>query len=359
MDNGADKIRITAEDLDQVQPTPATWGAVASGGASPAAQPGESAGRSYGNIRDTASSELAVPEGKGSLFLRSWFYLGAAGLAGALAGWGAMEPFFIDGPEQSWADHLMVPSVLTAICFGCGIAESVVERSAKRAAIRGAVALGAGAVLGFIFNFIANIFYSILLSIAAGGGDLTPDSPAWWACRAMAWALFGASAGLVYGAVGMNGKKLLYGVLGGILGAGIGGALFDPIGMAVDTGALSRGIGFGIFGLATGVAIGLVESALKDRWLYVSAGPLAGKQFILYKPVTTMGRSQGCDIYLFKDLSIQEMHATFELRGPKVWVVAHGPVYASGQPVKQKLLENRELLQIGRYSFLYQERQRQ
>jgi ubiquitin-protein ligase len=35
--------------------------------------------------------------------------------------------------------------------------------------------------------------------------------------------------------------------------------------------------------------MGLVGSALKDRWLYVTSGPLAGKQFILYKPQTIMG----------------------------------------------------------------------
>ncbi|MDZ7639612.1 MAG: hypothetical protein U5J83_15375 [Bryobacterales bacterium] len=350
------KIRITADDLDQVRLSNPATGLPVPGGETGGP---EAATRGYGNIRDTASAELTQPEGMGSLFLRSWFYLGVAGLAGSLLGWGMLEPFFIDGPESTWAEAFLIPLVVALLCVGCGVAESVVERSTKKALMRGGIALGIGLPLGFVFSFIANIFYNILLSIAAGSGTLTPESPAWWACRALAWVLFGASAGLVYGVVGMNGKKLLYGLLGGMLGAGIGGALFDPIAMAVDSGGLSRGIGFGLFGLATGVAIGLVESALKDRWLYVSAGPLAGKQFILYKPLTTMGRSQGCDIYLFKDLSIQEMHATFEMRGPRIWVVAHGPVYASGQPVKQKLLEHRELLQIGRYSFLYQERQRQ
>ncbi|MCL4783693.1 MAG: FHA domain-containing protein [Bryobacterales bacterium] len=349
------RIRITAEDLAQValpeaanSPVPAESPTVA-----------ESAARGYGNIRDTASAELPQAEGAGKFYLRSWFYLGAAGLLGALAGWGVMEPFFIDGPESSLADLLMIPSVVVALCAGCAVAESVVERSVKKALERGALALAFGVPLGFAFNFVANLFYNILLSVAAGGGTLTPESPAWWACRALAWVLFGASAGLIYGGVGLSGRKLLYGLLGGMLGAGIGGVLFDPIALSMDSGTLSRGVGFGLFGLATGVAIGLVESALKDRWLYVTAGPLAGKQFILYKPLTTLGRSQGCDIYLFKDLAIQELHATFEMRGSRVWVVAHGPVYVYGQPVKQKLLENRDLLRIGRYSFYYRERQRQ
>ena len=102
----------------------------------------------------------------------------------------------------------------------------------------------------------------------------------------------------------MSSKRMLYGVLGGVIGAGLGGIVFDPIAMLTHGGAPSRAVGFGLVGLATGVAVGLVESALKDRWLYVTAGPLAGKQFILYKPRTVIGSDQKCDIYLFKDSNI-------------------------------------------------------
>ena len=75
-------------------------------------------------------------------------------------------------------------------------------------------------------------------------------------------------------------------------------------------GASAAPLALRLLGLATGVAIGIVESALKDRWLYVASGPLAGKQFILYKPLTTIGSSQSCDIYLFKDTSILPQHGS-------------------------------------------------
>ena len=67
-------------------------------------------------------------------------------------------------------------------------------------------------------------------------------------------------------------------MLGGVIGAGLGGLLFDSIVLATHGGALSRGAGLGLTGMATG--IGIIERALKDRWLYVTSGPLAGKQFI-------------------------------------------------------------------------------
>jgi hypothetical protein len=134
--------------------------------------------------------------------------------------------------------------------------------------------------------------------------------------------------------------------------------IFDPISFATKTGLLSRAVGFGLFGLATGVAMGIVESALKDRWLYVAAGPLAGKQFILYKPLTVIGSSQQCDIYLFKDPSIQPQHASIELRGAQTFLNGQGQVYVSGQPTRRRALTSGDLVQIGRYSFHFREKQR-
>src|SRR5262249_14098103 len=134
--------------------------------------------------------------------------------------------------------------------------------------------------------------------------------------------------------------------------------IFDPIDMVTHLGGPSRAIGFALFGLATGVAMGIVESALKDRWLYVAAGPLAGKQFILYKPMTSIGSSQQCDIYLFKDTSIQQQHASIELRGAQTFLHALGQVYISGQPARTRALQSGDLIQIGRYSFHYRERGR-
>ncbi|MGC2618200.1 MAG: FHA domain-containing protein, partial [Acidobacteriaceae bacterium] len=138
-----------------------------------------------------------------------------------------------------------------------------------------------------------------------------------------------------------------------------GGVIFDPISFVSHGGAVSRAVGFSLLGMATGAAMGLVESALKDRWLYVTAGPLAGKQFILYKPQTTVGSSQSCDIYLFKDSDIQPNHATLLMKGSHIHLQNSGPVYVAGQPVRGlRVLETGNVIQIGRYSFRYQERQR-
>jgi pSer/pThr/pTyr-binding forkhead associated (FHA) protein len=113
-----------------------------------------------------------------------------------------------------------------------------------------------------------------------------------------------------------------------------------------------------LVGLATGVGMGLVESALKDRWLYVVAGPLAGKQFILYKSETSIGSRQESDIYLFKDPNILPRHAVISISGARVMLHAEGSVLWAGQPVHSRVLQDGDLLQLGRYAFRYKEKHR-
>lgn len=321
-------------------------------------QPAPAGTTVYGNINSEPDAP-ALSEQKASILLQAWFYLGTAGLLGALLGWGIVEPAFVDGPEHHWGNSVMVPLMVAVMCIGFAVAESIVERSAKKALIRAGIALPLGVVLGFFFSSLANIFYNLGLAFCRGAGVQSYHNPAVWIARGIAWMVLGAAGGVVYGIIGQSMKKTGYGALGGVIGAAVGGVIFDPISFATHGGAVSRAVGFGILGLVTGIAIGLVESALKDRWLYVTSGPLAGKQFILYKPQTVVGSSQNCDIYLFKDPDILPQHAVLELKGSKLHLNARGAAYVSGQPVRgTRVLDNGNIVQLGRYGFRYQEKNR-
>ena len=353
MANSDDKptLKITLEDLAAVElPAQAPAGNMAAAAGA----------KQYGNITAPADGPAMATEEKGHIFLKGWFYLGLAGLVGSLAGWGICEPFFSDNPQSrgGWAEIVMLPLIVMFTCLGLGVAESIVERSAKKAVIRGLLALALGLVFGFIFDRFANIIFFIGRQIIASLGVQTYKNPAFWLVRGVAWAVFGVAGGIVYGLVDRSGAKTKYGILGGLIGAGLGGTVFDPISFLTRTGSLSRAVGFGLLGLATGVAIGIVESALKDRWLYVASGPLAGKQFILYKPLTTIGSSQSCDIYLFKDTSILPQHGAIEMRGAQTFIRSDGPVFVSGSPARNRALQSGDLIQIGRYAFHFRERQR-
>jgi hypothetical protein len=352
MPNPSEKepIKITLEDLASVRVAEANV-------VSPASYtPGT---KSYGTINQAAEQFVPVSEDRGSVLLQGWFYLGVAGLVGAIIAWAICEPGFIDDrTQQHWGNLVMVPLILMLMCVGFGIAESAVERSLQKALLRGVLALPLGLVLGFVFYFMANMIYNVALRICYEAGAQTYRNPAVWIARGVAWMVFGAAGGVVYGIVGQSSKKGYYGVLGGMIGAGIGGVIFDPISMLAKGAVLSRCIGFALVGLATGVAMGLVESALKDRWLYVTSGPLAGKQFILYKSETSIGSRQESDIYLFKDPNILPQHAQIQITGARVQLRATGPVQWGGQLIKSRVLQDGDLLQLGRYSFRYKEKHR-
>jgi hypothetical protein len=342
-------IKITAEDLASVS-VPQSPAIAAAGPSSTA--------RVYGTINETAEQFVSLTQERGSILLQGWFYLGLAGLLGAMAAWAICEPGFVDGPGHHWGNFLIIPVIITLMCIGFGVSESTVERSVRKALLRGALALPLGVLLGFIFDLMAETIYAVLMGLCFELGAQTHRNPAVWLVRGIAWMVFGAAGGTVYGIVGQSTKKGKYGVLGGALGAGLGGVLFDPISIATHVGSVSRAVGFGLVGLATGVGMGLVESALKDRWLYVVSGPLAGKQFILYKSETTIGSRQESDIYLFKDPNILPRHAVITLSGARVMLQATGPVLWAGQPVHSRVLQDGDLLQVGRYAFRYKEKHR-
>lgn len=360
--NNRDAIKITAEDLAAVAiPEPIV----------PAPQPGPGGAKSYGSISDASDQAPEVAEGKGSILLQGWFYLGAAGLLGALIGWAICEPWFIDGQGGSWTHYLLLPILVTLMCIGFGVAESLVERSLRKGLIRAGLGFVLGMVLGFILDRIANFIYFIGMAICASAGAQSYKNPSVWLARGVAWMIFGVAGGVIYGIAGQSMKKAKFGILGGVIGAGLGGILFDPIAeiirvarhlpenyLSPHIGAPSRAIGFALFGVATGIAMGWVESALKDRWFYVTGGPLAGKQFILYKQQTVIGSVQQSDIYLFKDPSILPQHAVIQINGSRVQLHALGSVYVSGQPVSNRVLMDGDLVQIGRYAFRYKERHR-
>ena len=348
MSNENQKISITWDDLNKVkvdQPLPAAM--------------------SVHRAIKTSSNPTPGRVSSERLFMKAWFYLCLAGFFGAFLAWMICEPTFEDGVKKGWGNNIMFPLVVTLMCVLFGTVESLVERTWYRASLRALESAFYGVLFGFFFGFIANFIFAILLqSLRASGVTHLLSNPLLWLARAIAWAVFGMAAGLVFGIVSKSGKKTSYGILGGVIGAAIGGFLFDPITLLTGLGGwaeVSRAIGFSILGSTTGIAIGLVESALKERWLYVTGGPLAGKQFVLYQDQVTMGKLPSSTIYLFKDPEILQQHAIIEKRSGRSLITAFGPVLIAGhvlQSQMQRILNNGDVIQIGRYTFTYSEKER-
>ena len=264
----------------------------------------------------------------------------------------------VEPPEEitpGFGNWAMVPMVLMLACVGFGVAESASEGSARKALLRGSLALVLGAALGFAAFKLSNFCFAK----GAAFFDLTENTAPRWLLRGGCWVFMGAACGITYGICGQSGRKCLYGVIGGGLGALLGGTLFDPVSIAIGGGETSRLAGLGLLGASTGLAIGLVESALKERWLLVTAGPLAGKQFILYREVTRLGTAHDCEIFLAKDPDILPLHAQIHTSG-EAQILCHAQVRVNDNPAPARCrIHDGDRISIGIFEFSFREKKLQ
>jgi pSer/pThr/pTyr-binding forkhead associated (FHA) protein len=100
-----------------------------------------------------------------------------------------------------------------------------------------------------------------------------------------------------------------------------------------------------------GLFVGLVEQWSKTAWMLMKAGPLAGKQFILYRNPTVLGSSPKADVYLFKDEAIEPRHALIHNRGGRFEIEdCNTPdgTYVNGIPVQKRMLQNGDQIVLGK-----------
>jgi hypothetical protein len=294
----------------------------------------------------------------------NWFYLAVCSMVGALAGWALVEPWFDDNQIQQLhvADVLMFPIVTASIGLFLGAAEGLFCRNFPRAVKCGAVGLGIGIVGGLIAWFPSEMIFGIGVQMAVQFSDGMPADGmptglglfALMVGRAAAWSLAAIPAGMGQGVALGERKVVLNGIVGAMLGGLVGGLLFDPIFLLLpkigDQAILSRALGFAAIGGFVGLFVGLVEGWTKTAWLLMQKGPLAGKQFILYKDTTILGSSPKADVYLFKDGAIEPRHALITNRAGRFEIEdceTPDGTYVNGIPITQARLRDGDQIVLG------------
>jgi len=299
----------------------------------------------------------------------SWLYLAFWGMVGGLLGWAVLEPFFDDNDmfeenaAQAAAAILMFPIVAGCVGLFLGAAEGVMCRNPIRAVTSGAVGLAVGFGGGLVALIPTGIVFSIMSAIAVAFWKEPQDGqmPTGIALlifimgRALAWAIIAIPAGIGQGIAIKERKVILNGLLGAVMGGFIGGMVFDPISLVFVTAdgqaTYSRAAGFAVIGLVVGLMIGLVEGWTKNAWLLMRKGPLAGKQFIMFKDTTILGSSPKAEIYLFKDDAIEPKHAVIYNRGGRFEIEDCGTpdgTYVNGVAVKRTYLKPGDQIVLGK-----------
>ena len=297
----------------------------------------------------------------------SWFYLSIASGLGAMLGWACLEPFFDDmaiaqGRGFPVAAFLLFPVVAAAIGLFLGASEGIMCRNPSRAFLCGIVGLGIGFGGGLIAIFVGGFIFAIMSGIARQFWDNPRPGavPTGFALvilmmgRAAAWAVAAVPAGLGQGLALREKKIILNGIVGGVMGGLLGGLLFDPIDLLFHEGqraTVSRGIGLTIIGLSVGLFVGLVEGWTKTAWLLMRAGPLAGKQFVLFRDTTVLGSSPKAEVYLFKDEAIEPRHALIYNRGGRFEIEdcnSRDGTYVNGVPIRRQALNHGDQVVLGK-----------
>jgi hypothetical protein len=296
----------------------------------------------------------------------NWFYLAVCSMVGGLVGWGILEPWFDDGErdeELNLAAILMFPVVAASVGLFLGAAEGIICRNFSRAARSGAIGLGVGFVGGLVALVPTGIMFTVMSGIAFSlwenpQPNVMPTGLALLVLmmgRAAAWSIAAIPAGMGQGIALGERKVILNGVVGAVLGGLVGGLLFDPISLILTASdgqaTYSRAVGFAAIGGFVGLFVGLVEGWTKTAWLLMQKGPLAGKQFILFRDTTALGSSPKADIYLFKDDAIEPRHAIIINRAGRFEIEdCNTPdgTYVNGIPVTRTVLNDGDQIVLGK-----------
>jgi len=235
-------------------------------------------------------------------------------------------------------------------------AERIVDRNLPAALTHAA----AGAALGLVGAIAAA---GVSYGVPQGLSRLNFEVPTWatWATenlpRVIGWGVLGCLLGAAAGVVMRSPKRAILGAAGGLIGGVLGAVSVEPIlksGYSIDT---ARGVAVVLMGLLAGLFMALLESAAKTGWLLVMQGPIAGKQFILYRNPTFIGSAPMSHIYLFRDPAVGRRHAAIHTV-PGGYELEDLPLgkttLVNDQPAARVKLRHGDTIRVGKTLFVFQ-----
>ena len=183
--------------------------------------------------------------------------------------------------------------------------------------------------------------------------------------------LVGASLGLFDVFLALTGKaspsaarrKVANGLMGGLVGGLVGGLPYGFLDGNVSLPRSGLTMGLVVLGTAIGLSIGLAQVILKEAWLKVVEGFRPGRELMLSKDETTIGRAETCDLGLFGDNTIERIHARIARKDDR-YVLSHvaeqGQTFLNGVPVggRPAPLRAGDEIQVGKSVLQFGERQK-
>ena len=223
-----------------------------------------------------------------------------------------------DGTEEEFANMLArivrietgIWSAIIAMFIGLflGIGESVYYGSKEKLWKYAFIGIGISIITGYISGYFAQMMYIEMLSDSASAFSAA-------FVRGLGWALMGLGIGLAVGLIKPEKKRIIFCSIGGVIGAFIGGFLFNYITTIIPNAVVARGFAIIIMGSLVGVGVGLLEQFAKQAWLKVVRGEFEGKEYLVFAGTTSIGNNGKNTIVLFKDKLVAPHHCDIVLEG--------------------------------------------
>jgi hypothetical protein len=157
-------------------------------------------------------------------------------------------------------------------------------------------------------------------------------------------------------------SKILKACVGGAVGGLVGGfflAVCESIDMLPHS---KRATGFVILGLCIGLLIGVAQVILKEAWIRVEQGFRPGRELMLVKGETVIGRAEGSDLGLFGDNGVERKHARILLNDGRYILYDEGTpggTFVNDQRINGPTpLRSGDLIRVGRNVIVFGERQK-
>ncbi len=301
------------------------------------------------------------------------YYCAVCGASFGFLGWLLGRLVAPGSPEDTGAfvrTVLRGLSLGAMVAFGLGMLDALWNSSARQVVkvfARGLFVAAVGCLGGLLGAAVGQVLYS-----RSGLDWLVPCG---WLLTGL---LIGASVG-AYDVVaraargesaGGATKKVRNGLLGGAAGGLLGGLLYIALGVALsrvfarpaEDVYSSSAWGFVALGACIGLFVGLAQIILKEAWVRVEAGFRPGRELILTKERTLIGRAEGSDIGLYGDPAIARQHARIVYKGRRYLlevVDEAAEAFVNDERVTQpRALRSGDLIRVGKNLLRFGERQK-
>lgn len=257
----------------------------------------------------------------------------------------------------SYLAFSLVQGMLFGLVFGSifGSFEGIVVSSRPKAvkglvfgAAAGTVAGAVGVIAAQAYLFrVADIFQSSQQTLA--GAHLV-------LANGIGWVIIGVCVAMIEGFRSLSPRKILVGLVGGIVGGGIGGMTLQAVILRYPGKTWSLLAALAFFGFSLSFFYSFFENRFSYGSVKLLNGPLKNKEYHLVKSRMSVGSRHTCDIVLAGYRDIEPIHAFISVKRGRVSLIAATPahpVMLNDDKREEAALRREDVFAVGGAKFMY------